>query len=297
MGLLISALDVRKVLAQSPIPVITSTEPDPTNSAFEVTIDFDASVDASIFSQLNYSNCNWSNPTSVSGDDSVWTLQITPITNGVVTVQVPANIYQDSAENWNTASNLFSRTYDAARDIGITNLDISKTVVGQGNTMNIKVTIFNYGNNTEHSNVTIYASTTVIHTYENIPLISRNFTTITFTWNTTGFAKGNYTIGTHAEPVEGETDFDDNNCTDGWVVVTWLGDLTDKDHLTPPDGVPDGKVDENDLWYFCGAFIDYYKIPKRLDANCDFDNNYKIDEDDLWTFCDAFIDYYKAQQH
>lgn len=90
------ASSIQKAQGQGPVPVISSLAPDPTNSAFEVTIDFAASVDASIFSHLNYSNCNWSNPTSVSGDDSVWTLQITPITNGVVTVQVPAGIYQDT---------------------------------------------------------------------------------------------------------------------------------------------------------------------------------------------------------
>lgn len=113
------ASSIQKAQGQGPVPVISSLAPDPTNSAFEVTIDFAASVDASIFSHLNYSNCNWSNPTSVSGDDSVWTLQITPITNGVVTVQVPAGIYQDTAENWNTASNLFSRTYDAQSPIPV----------------------------------------------------------------------------------------------------------------------------------------------------------------------------------
>jgi hypothetical protein len=76
-------------------------------------------------------------------------------------------------------------------------------------------------------------------------------------------------------------------------MVTWQGDVTDENHLTPPGGVSDGKVDENDLWYFDAAFIDYYKI-HRLDANCDFNNDGKIDEDDLWTFCGAFIDYWKA---
>ena len=177
-------------------------------------------------------------------------------------------------------------------DIGVTNLVTLKTVVGQGFCLCIEVKILNYGMYTETFTVTAYANTTVIAT-QTITLANRNSTTITFTWNTTGFAKGNYTISAHAEPVE-DDDIGDNNCTDGWVMVTWQGDLTDENHLTPPGGVPDGKVDENDLWYFCSAFIDYYKIPSRLDANCDFDNNRKIDEDDLWTFCGAFIDYWKA---
>jgi parallel beta-helix repeat protein len=185
------------------------------------------------------------------------------------------------------------KPYDGPHDIGITSAITSKTIVGQGYSLYIDIKIINYGTHDEIFNVTIYANTTIIATFTNITLSSGNSATVTFTWNTTGFAKGNDTIEAYASPVQNETDVTDNRRTDGWVVVTWLGDLTDKDHLTPPDGVPDGKVDENDLWYFCSAFIDYYKIP-RLETNCDFDNNHKIDEDDLWTFCSAFKDYYKT---
>jgi len=90
-------------------------------------------------------------------------------------------------------------------------------------------------------------------------------------------------ISAYASPVPGETYFDDNNCTGGWITVTWLGDLD-----------ADFNVDEDDLWMFCEAFIDYYKIHVK-DMNCDFDNDCDIDEDDLWTFCAAFIEYWKHQ--
>jgi hypothetical protein len=55
----------------------------------------------------------------------------------------------------------------------------------------------------------------------------------------------------------------------------------------------DGDVDEDDLWTFCRAFIDYYKIHVK-NPLCDFDYDCDIDEDDLWTMCAAFIDYWKA---
>ena len=118
-------------------------------------------------------------------------------------------------------------------------------------------------------------------TQRGVRLFPGNQTTLTFTWNTTGFAKGKYTISAYAWPVQGETDTADNNCTNGVVTVSWLGDL---------DG--DFDVDEDDLWTFCGAFIDYYKIHVK-DPNCDFDDNCKIDEDDLWTMCTGFLFYWK----
>jgi len=31
-----------------------------------------------------------------------------------------------------------------------------------------------------------------------------------------------------------------------------------------------------------------------LDPRCDFDYDYDIDEDDLWYFCSGFIQYYKS---
>jgi hypothetical protein len=56
-------------------------------------------------------------------------------------------------------------------------------------------------------------------------LLSGSSATVTFTWNTSGFAKGNYTIWAHAEPVSGETDIDDNTYTNGIATVTIPGDV------------------------------------------------------------------------
>jgi parallel beta-helix repeat protein len=118
-----------------------------------------------------------------------------------------------------------TKPYGGPHDIGITNLTTSKTVIGKGYSLNITVKIINYGINTETFNLTIYANTSVIQSLTNIVLTSRNSTTITFTWNTTGFAKGNYTIWAYATPIPGETDTDDNRFTGGVVTVTVAGDL------------------------------------------------------------------------
>jgi plastocyanin len=228
------------------------------------------------------------NSTPVSGaNSSSWTFTSTSEGSYTIYVKVTDGVGMQATSNIATVTVL-------THDVAVTNVTSSKTIVGQGFNANISVTVANQGGFAETFKVTMYANATSIAS-ENITLSGGNLVTITFTWNTSGFAKGNYTISAYAWPVPGEKEIDkaDNNCTDGWIVVTWQGDLTDKDHLTPPGGVSDGKVDENDLWYFCSAFIDYYKI-HRLDANCDFNNDGKIDEDDLWTFCGAFIAYWKV---
>jgi len=168
-------------------------------------------------------------------------------------------------------------------DVAITNIQPSRTVVAQGYSTNVNVTVANQGTFTETITLVIVrANTSVIGFQYFITLTAGSTQILIFTWDTSGFDVGNYIICAIAGHVLGETDFDDNNCTNGWITVTWLGDLD-----------ADFDVDEDDLWYFCAAFIDYYKIHVK-DPLCDLDNDCDIDEDDLWTFCSAFIDYWKA---
>ena len=108
-------------------------------------------------------------------------------------------------------------------DIAVTNIASSEAVVGQGYAVSIEVTVENQGEFTENFNVTIYADRTVIDT-KPATLVSGGSTTITFTWNTTGFAKGNYTISAYAM-VRQETDTADNTYTDGTILVTVPGDI------------------------------------------------------------------------
>jgi parallel beta-helix repeat protein len=110
-------------------------------------------------------------------------------------------------------------------DVSITNFSSSKTIIGQGYNTSINATIKNEGNYVEIFNLTVYANTTIIATTTNITLSSGNTTTVTFVWNTSGFAKGNYTIKAYAWPVQNETDTDDNTLPDGWVIVTIPGDV------------------------------------------------------------------------
>jgi len=146
-------------------------------------------------------------------------------------------------------------------DIAITNVNPLKTIVGQGYSMHINVTVENQGNLTETFNVTTYATTPVIQ-IQTATLESGAFTTLTFTWNTTGFVKGNYTISAYAIPVTGETDIINNNCTDGSVLITKVGDLGSRVGSTNKFFVCDGAVTSTDL----NLFLQCYKATAPTDA-------------------------------
>jgi hypothetical protein len=111
------------------------------------------------------------------------------------------------------------------------------------------------------------------------------------TWyETTKTKDGNWTISLHTDPIgtAGNNTVYDTNTTNNKVDSLYKVRIKSM----PADIEGSGKVDEDDLWYFCAAFIDYYKNEK-CDVKCDFDGSGVIDEDDLWFFCAQFIAYYK----
>jgi len=127
-------------------------------------------------------------------------------------------------------------------DIAVTNVTPYKTVVGQGYSTNITVTVENQGDYTETFNVSVFYDDTVIilpdgknHTTTTLP--SGNSTILIFTWNTTGVVKGNYTITATATQLPGETDTTDNNLADGWVFVTIPGDINGDKYINIKDAV------------------------------------------------------------
>jgi len=97
---------------------------------------------------------------------------------------------------------------------------------------------------------------------QTVTLTTKNSTTITFTWNTTGVAKGNYTITAYTHPVPPETDTTDNTYVNGWIIAAMPGDITG------PDGYPDGKCDMRDIYLVARAFGSYPGHP-RWNPNVD----------------------------
>jgi hypothetical protein len=177
-------------------------------------------------------------------------------------------------------------------DIEVMNLSSAKTVIGQGYTGSINVTFENLGNKIEAFNATVYANSTCIHSEQT--MLAMTNCTLNFEWNTTGFAYGNYTLSAYAWPVQGETNTDNNNCTDGWVVVAGVGDLTGGTP-NPYDFVPDGKVLIDDVAVVAKCFAQ--KAPPAP-ANCDVTGptltvpDGKIQIDDVATVAKHFGQHY-----
>jgi len=155
-----------------------------------------------------------------------------------------------------------------AHDVAITRYEQSKDVVGVGYSCSITITVQNQGDYTETFNITLYADTTIIETRE-ITLTGGNSTTATFTWNTSGFAKGNYTVSAYAWPVPGETDTADNTYTGGLVKVTVAGDING-----------DGIVNAGDLGLLGAAWFSYPNSP-NWNPNADITGNEIVNAGDL----------------
>jgi hypothetical protein len=164
-------------------------------------------------------------------------------------------------------------TGGTAHDVAVTNVAPSKTAVGRGLSENISVTVEDPGSYGETFNVTAYANNAtkvVIIASQNITLTSGNSAIITFTWNTTGFAYGNYTISASVTLAPGET----NNWTGpfsyGTVKVT-----------IPGDANGDGKVDAQDFFILERAWSTSIGQP-NYDPRADFNGDGKVDAQDFF---------------
>jgi hypothetical protein len=152
-----------------------------------------------------------------------------------------AIILEDTILGNSTAQRIFHVTKNgmvevAVHDIAVTNVNPLKIIEGQGLNMHINVTVENQGDVAETFNITSYANTTLIQT-KTVTLEKGASTTLTFTWNTTGFAKGNYTIKAYAWPLPNETDIADNTFISPIAVHV----------VMPGDGDADGDIDIYDI--------------------------------------------------
>jgi hypothetical protein len=175
-------------------------------------------------------------------------------------------------------------TIDAAQtmvhDVAVTGVASSKTAVGRGYSTGVNVTVANRGSFTETFNVTAYANATVIGDQRVSNLNAGVLMTVPFTWNTTGFAYGNYTLSAYASPVPSEANTSDNNFTDGVVKVTIPGDLSG-----------DFKVSLLDLAILANAYGSGPSSAK-WNANADINSDSRVSLLDLTILAKYYLQHY-----
>jgi len=137
--------------------------------------------------------------------------------------------------DFNSDSFPLMKPYAGSHDIGIAEARASKTIVGQAYGTNITVSMVNYGQQ-EIFNVTIEVNGTAIRT-QSVTLSERNSTDIFAVWNTTDWAKGNYTLVAYAGPVWGETCETDNTWFSLWIFVSLPGDIDSDKYVNAKDAV------------------------------------------------------------
>jgi parallel beta-helix repeat protein len=170
-------------------------------------------------------------------------------------------------------------------NIALTAVWRDRCLIGKGYPVRINVTIENKGRQTESFNVTIYANTTIAVT-ENVALNGGDSSKMTFTWNTAGFAYGNYHITIFVWPIPNEINTTDNTLYGGKVLVTIPGDVNG-----------DRKVDLKDIYAVGKRFgwpiiIQWYSPeiwpPPPDDPNLDINCDGRIDLRDYFIVCKSF---------
>ena len=118
----------------------------------------------------------------------------------------------------------FSNVLGGNYGVAITDVTPSKTIVCQGYSADVNVTVQNQGNVMEGFVVNAYCNSSSFGA-EGVVLPIGASTTLTLTWDTIGSAKGIYTISANASIFPNETLTGDNTYTDGTVRVNIVGDM------------------------------------------------------------------------
>jgi hypothetical protein len=137
-----------------------------------------------------------------------FSLDTTILANGARNVTVTA--YDTSGNVGNQTITIYVHNF--VHDVAVTALASSDVVVQEENVISFDATVANEGSYSETSDLSLYANGTQIAT-QPVTLQSGSFTTIPFTWNTAGYATGNYTLSAQVAPVPDENDTTNNELT------------------------------------------------------------------------------------
>ena len=196
------------------------------------------------------------------GNGTVFEITFHAKTNGTCVLEIFSSMLADDFGN-PIPHNIKNGTIEiiSVHDLAITNISVLKNIVGEGCNTRINVTVANQGGFHELCNITLSGNETVIDV-ASVAVLNNSHVTTVFTWNTTGWTKGNYTISSCVAPVPDEINTTDNTLVNGWIFVTIQGDV---------DG--DRDVDIYDVVKITGIYGS-----KRGDPQ--FNPNSDLDDDD-----------------
>jgi hypothetical protein len=116
--------------------------------------------------------------------------------------------------------------------------------------------------------------TTTILTLNDLVMTGKNRTILTYTWQTSGYSRGNYTVSATATTVPGETDTTDNHCT--WMIHVGVpGDVS-----SSTAGVYDGTVNMRDISYIILVF-NTKPSSTKWNPNADINNDLIVNMRDI----------------
>lgn len=129
------------------------------------------------------------------------------------------------------------------RDVAATGQTPSSTIVPQGDTVAIQVTVKNFGNVSETFNVTCYYDSTQIGVMRIYNLGAGSQTTVTFAWDTTGVPTGTYSIKAKADSNNeiDESNEANNLCTSPVTVKVVIHDVAIISQTPSPTTVVKGE--------------------------------------------------------
>lgn len=108
----------------------------------------------------------------------------------------------------------------AYHNIAILSVKTSSALVYKGETVNVSVTVKNWGQEIESFNVNAYYNeTNLIDIFHVSNFEPNDELTAIFVWNTSYVEEGSYQISAYVKPVPGETHFSDNLYVNGFVEV------------------------------------------------------------------------------
>ncbi len=130
---------------------------------------------------------------------------------------------------WATSRNgdfdIYYKYILADYDVAVKSITAQSTLAYQGYNRQVQVKVRNEGLLSATFSVTAYYNSSPIGTQAVTGLASHTETTLTFLWDTTGLAYGNYVLSATASGLVGEEDLTDNSLSGDVVLLTIPGDV------------------------------------------------------------------------